>query len=320
VGGTSNPEAQRLFIEAGAIVGSSTAKADGQKALQLLDSAIALDPRYADAYARKSGVLVGYANSYANADELPRERAEALNLAKTALAIAPDLPAGHRALSSVYSSNLSIGPAYSELQRARQLAPGNADILADLADYTTGFGNIDGAIGLADQAIKLDPLNPHTYGVRLNAFYQGRRYQDAVDYGQSVFQKFPKGQNNAMIVADSLVLLGRNQEAQNWYNVAAPDYWRRLTGETILHIRSGDRAGGQQKLDRLRQLFGDAASTQFGEIYAQMGDKDRAFAALNRAFEIKDAGLLAAKVDPFLDPLRSDPRFAAFLAKMNFPS
>jgi serine/threonine-protein kinase len=320
VGGTSNPEAQRLFIEAGAVAKSSSTKADDEKALQLLDTALALDPRYADAYARKSGILVGYANSYANADELPRDRAEALNLANTALAIAPDLPLGHRALSAVYSSNLRIGPAYSELQRARQLAPGDADLVADLADYTTGFGETDGAIGLADQAIKLDPLNAHTYGVRLNALYQGRRYQDAVNYGQSVFQKFPKSQNSAMIVADSLVLLGRSQEAQNYYGLAAPDYWRRLTGEAILHMRSGDRVGGQQKLDRLRHLFGDAASTQFGEIYAQMGDKDRAFAALNRAYDIKDAGLLAVKVDPFLDPLRSDPRFAAFLAKMNFPS
>ena len=72
--------------------------------------------------------------------------------------------------------------------------------------------------------------------------------------------------------------------------------------------------------ERLEQLYGEAASFQYAEIYASLGDLDRAFAALDRAWQIKDPGLLGLKVDPFLDPLRRDPRFDALLDTIGFPA
>ena len=320
VGGTQNPEAQRLFIQAGAIAKASTSKGEDGQALQLLDRALALDPRYADAYARKSYVLSAYGNNYANLVELPKTRAEALRLANAALSIAPDLAYGHRALSEVYGNQQQIGPSYSELKRARQLAPSDADVLADLAGAASSLGDTPTALALADEASSLDPLNPHPFSVRLDILFYARRFGDAVSYGQWFQRKFQQKRLGAMVIGDSLLLLGRGGEAEAAYALAAPEYWRRLTGEAIIRIRSGDAAGAQQKIDALRASYGDAASTQFGEIYAQMGDKERAFAALDRAYQIKDAGLLALKVDPFLDPLRSDPRFTAMLRKMNFPA
>jgi len=320
VGGTQNPEAQRLFIQAGAIAKASTSKGEDGQALQLLDRALALDPRYADAYARKSYVLSAYGNNYANLVELPKTRAEALRLANAALSIAPDLAYGHRALSEVYGNQQQIGPSYSELKRARQLAPSDADVLADLAGAASSLGDTPTALALADEASSLDPLNPHPFSVRLDILFYARRFADAVSYGQWFQRKFQQKRLGAMVIGDSLLLLGRGGEAEAAYALAAPEYWRRLTGEAIIRIRSGDAAGAQQKIDALRASYGDAASTQFGEIYAQMGDKERAFAALDRAYQIKDAGLLALKVDPFLDPLRSDPRFTAMLRKMNFPA
>lgn len=320
VGGTQNSEAQRLFIQGNALANGSDRKEDLENALQLLGSAIALDPRYADAYASKATLTAVYGNSYANAEQLAANRAEALKLAQTALQIAPDLPRGHSALSYVYQSLLQVGPSYSQLRRARQLAPGDAEIVAAFGGAVTGLGDIGSALSLTDQAIALDPLNHFPYNVRLNALFEGRRYADAVAYGRQLAQKFPKDRSGEMAVADCLVMLGRYPEAQTHYESQTPDFWRRLTGEAIIRARSGDKAGAEQKLDRLRQVYGDAASTQFAEIYAQMGDKERAFAALGRGYEIKDAGLSGMKVDPFLDPLRSDPRFTALLRKMNFPS
>ena len=320
LGGTQNPEAQRLFIQAGAIAKGAANQREDERALQLLDRAILLDPRYADAYALKAGLLVMYGNSYANAEQLPKVRAEALRLANTATAIAPNLASVHRALSGLYSSNLQLGPAYAQLERARQLAPGDADVLSDFAGFTSALGNTGAALNLADAAIKLDPLNFDCYGTYLTALFYARRYQDAVSYGRSIQAKFDQKKLGSMVLADCSVLLGRNQDAETFYNTVPRGFWRRLTGEAIMHIRAGDRTTGQQKLDELRTEFGDAASTQIGEIYAQLGDKDKAFAALDRAFAIKDAGLVALRVDAFLDPLRSDPRFAALLQKLNFPT
>lgn len=84
--------------------------------------------------------------------------------------------------------------------------------------------------------------------------------------------------------------------------------------------RTGSREGANLKLQRMQQLFGDAASYQYGEIYAQLGDRDCALAALERAWEIRDGGLLGIRNDPALDPLRGDPRFEAIVNRMNFPS
>jgi hypothetical protein len=51
-----------------------------------------------------------------------------------------------------------------------------------------------------------------------------------------------------------------------------------------------------------------------------LGDKDSAFEALNRAWEIRDSSLVNLKVDPYLDPLRGDPRYAALIEKLGLPA
>ena len=50
---------------------------------------------------------------------------------------------------------------------------------------------------------------------------------------------------------------------------------------------------------------------QEAQIAAQLGDSDRAIHALKDSWSLKDSGLSAIQVDPFLDPVRKDPRFAA---------
>jgi len=72
-------------------------------------------------------------------------------------------------------------------------------------------------------------------------------------------------------------------------------------------------------LESMRQRYGDSTLYQYAEVYAQLGDVDRAFDALDAAFKARDPGLAGMKVDRFLDPIRRDPRFAALEAKLNFP-
>jgi len=54
-------------------------------------------------------------------------------------------------------------------------------------------------------------------------------------------------------------------------------------------------------------------------VYSGLGDKDQAFEWLERAYKVRDKGLTYFKVDPCLDPLRSDPRFQDLVRRMNFP-
>jgi hypothetical protein len=55
-------------------------------------------------------------------------------------------------------------------------------------------------------------------------------------------------------------------------------------------------------------------------FYAETGDKDRAFAALNEAVDKYDQFIGFVKIDPFLKPLRDDPRFTALLKRIGFPN
>jgi hypothetical protein len=61
----------------------------------------------------------------------------------------------------------------------------------------------------------------------------------------------------------------------------------------------------------LKQLECATASYQYGQIYAQLGDRDRAFAEPENAIRAKDSGLYFFKMDPFPDPIRADPRYGA---------
>ena len=73
-------------------------------------------------------------------------------------------------------------------------------------------------------------------------------------------------------------------------------------------------------IDRLKKSFSSVAASVAAEIYAQSGQTDRAFAELDLAFRVKDPGMLYLKVDPFLDPIRGDPRYAPLVKRMNFPA
>jgi serine/threonine-protein kinase len=321
IGGTENPNAQRLLIQAIALANGPNSREAVERAIDLAGSAIQLDPNYADAYARKSALLVRWGNNYgATPAALAQSRTEALGLAQTALRIAPNLAQAHRALFSVYGSNLQMAPAVAELTRARALAPGDADTLATYGRYLSRIRRFDQALRSIDQAIASDPLNGFAYEIRTATLFYARRYRDAVSFAKQVEAKSPELAPDSVLVGDTFAALGKFGDAQASYNKAAPDYWGRVTGEALLAARQGNRPASLQKLERLRQLFGDAGSTQLAEIHAQLGDREAALSALERAYEVKDAGLTTMLVDPWLDPVRREPRFEAIVRKMNFPA
>lgn len=320
IGGTKNAAAQNLVLQAAEANDAGT-RAAVERAVQLVDAALQLDPNYADAYAMKSRYVHRLGLAFATSGtELAHRRAEAFQLARKAISLAPNLATAHEALARVFQGNLEIAEASAEFERARQLAPGDAALLRRLSYFAANIGNMSESIRLADKVIELDPLNPDSYENRLGAFYDARRYADGVRFADDTRQKSPELFQGHILLGDCLVMLGRFREAQEQYSLAKPDQWERLNSEALLLARSGDRDGANRKLQHMQQLFGDAASFQYGQIYAQLGDKDRAIAALEHAWAIRDGGLIHIRIDPMLDPLRGDPRFEAIIKRMNYPA
>jgi len=320
VGGTENPQAQNLLLEAEA-VSNLEGPENRQRAIDLLDRAISIDPNYAQAYALKAILLLWKYNSQSRQlSELARGRAEALRNAKKAISIAPNLPIAHGALAEIHHSNLDLRAAAEEYRKVMALASGDPDELKSYSRFVSTMGDHSKALRLADEALALDPLDPESFRIRGIVLFNARRYNEALKSYEEFRGESPQVRRFPTRRGDTLTMLGRIDEARKAYAEIPEDDVFRLAGEAIIAARTREPGTSLEKIRKIEQLYGDPASYQYGQIYAQLRNADRAFSALDRAWQIKDAGLLSAKVDPFLDPIRRDPRFARLLAKVGFPA
>jgi hypothetical protein len=78
-------------------------------------------------------------------------------------------------------------------------------------------------------------------------------------------------------------------------------------------------ADAETERTKLYAAFGDNSSYQCASIYASWGDKAKALEWLMKALRLPDPGIVFSKNDPFMDPLRSDPRFQAIMRELKFP-
>ena len=320
VGGTSNAAAQDLYLKARNHLRTEDSEASYRQAIGLLDSAITLDPKFADAYAWKSFAINFMTGTIATGPSFDAGYAQAVDMAKQAIALAPDLAAGHVALATAYEFQLNLPGALTEYRKADALPGVDVSSLLQQVIFLARIGAFSAALDLARQSQKRDPLNPVAFNREAYALAYSRRYAEAIPPIRRAVQLAPTISRNHALLGLCLLQLGRAGEAEAEYRKASPDDIYRMTGEAILFHRQGNRVASDQALQRAIQEFGDQASYQFAEIHAQRGDKERAFAALDRAWAIHDPGLTTLRVDPFLDPLRGDPRFVALERKLNFPS
>ena len=182
---TQNAPAYDLFLEAEYAVDQTEGTAAGDpatlaaRAALLYRQAIALDPRFALAYARLSYVesysyWLGFDHSQANLDSAARE-------ARHALALEPNLPEAHLAMGYVhYWGHRDYPAALREFDIARQSLPNDARVAAAFGFVTRRQGNPQVAITEFRRAELLDPRNA-TWPVQLgNSFELARQYDDAV--------------------------------------------------------------------------------------------------------------------------------------------
>jgi serine/threonine-protein kinase len=320
IGGTTNASAQDLYLKARAQYAADDSEASLRRANGLLDSAIALDPKFADAYALKASVLTDLNGFYGTSGNFGPGYVEAAAVAQRAIALAPNLASARLILAHIRMEQLNVGEAAAEFQKGHSLAGSDVDDLLSYSLFLMLVGRTDQAIDLARQAQARDPLNPGAYATEGGAQLRGRHYSEAAAAYRKALALAPNLSVAGTKLGDALFLMGRFDEAAAEYRKVAPNYLFRLIGEAVLFARQGNRSGSDAALARAQKLFGDSANYQYAEIYAQRGDRERAFAALERAWQFRDPGLAYMYSEPFMQPLRSDPRFGTFLKRMNFPN
>jgi TolB-like protein/Flp pilus assembly protein TadD len=321
LGGTSNAAAQKLYLKAKAQVHADDSEDGVRSAIGLLDSAIALDPKFADAYAMKARTLADLNGYYLVAGgRYEPGYAQAATVARQAISLAPDLASGHMTLAYILLSQLDVGRAATEYDRGHALAGGDVDNLLAYAAFLSLLGRQDNSIDLARQAQSRDPLNAKAYGAEASAQLNAGHYPEAERAYRKTLQLAPNLLLARAFLGAALLENGKLDEALAEFRALPTDYLFRLVGESLAFARQANRSASDAALQRARQVYGDAANYQYAEVHAQRGEKDEAFASLDRAWEFRDPGVAYMKGDTWLDPLRSDPRFAALLKKMNFPA
>jgi Tfp pilus assembly protein PilF len=284
-----------------------------QQSLQLLEKAISLDPNYARAYAIKSFVANNLASrTAATPAELARGRDQALQIAKVALSIAPNLPIAHSALGFAYALKLQVSESLREHEIALSLASGDPDVIRNYGYAMSSVGKPEEALRHVDEALALDPLNSRSHHAHVSTLFEARRYAEAVRYSLKLKQDSPDLFRFPVLLGHSQLMLGRTQEA-------ALAFGQDITGNALLAARSGNRELALAKLAALKERDREFGNFDSARIHAQLGDTDAAFDALNRAWEVRESSLLNLKVDPYLDPLRGDPRYAELVNSLGLP-
>jgi serine/threonine-protein kinase len=318
VGGTQNPEAQRLRLQSGKI--DSFSRNSLEHGLELINQAIALDPNYADAYAWKAHILTISAQRFSHgAPEEAAGLAQAEASADRALQLAPRLPSAHDSRGAIYQNRFQLLAAQKEFEKALSLAPDDPTALTAYANFLASRGQVAEALRIADKLTTIEPVSGAPHSLRAFLLYVGRRYPDALAEEQRIMREWPE-HAVPLLYAQILMQLGRDKEAPKWLAREDPASTIVLTTEGMLSARAHDTAGALSKKSRLIQLYGERGDFSCAQIDAQLGRKDEAFTELDRAWQARDSRLLQLTWVPWLDPIRSDPRYAALVRKIGLPS
>lgn len=317
IGGTSNPQAQDVLLQALDLEGGDDSSEGMLRRIALFERATQLDPNYAQAHARKGLTQTLWANAWApsNADKYSTD-ADALRSIRRAIAIAPAMPLGYSALGLVYFNQLMLKPSLEALSRSVQLA--GADSLAFL-NYSVILCRLRRqaeAEAAAERAISVDPLNATAWQIKTWTLFLGRRYPQSIDAARQTLSIAPENRRARTLLAWDLLFLGRTDEAVSELQHVPADDYRKFVAEGAMAARSNRREDALRAIQGLEKRYGDTVHYQLAEIYAQLGDGDKAIANLEAAWLVRDSGLATLQVDPFLDPVRNDPRFSKIAARL----
>ena len=316
LGGTTNPQAQDLLLRATATEGDDSSEALLRR-IALLDQATRLDPGYAEAHARKATYQCIWGSTWANNDaEKNKMMDAALASARRAIAIQGSLSLGYSSLGLIYLNQLKMRSATEALRRAVDLPGAAGPAFANSGIVLSRTLKQAEGEAMIERATNIDPLNAQTWAVRSWVLLNGRRYSESADAARHALSIAPENLRARTLLAWDLILLGRLDDAKRELQQVPADDYRRLVAEAAIAVRLKRPQDALAALEPLQKRYADTAKYQEAEIYAQLGDKERAIQALETSWSLRDSGMGAIQVDPFLDPVRNDPRFRTIVARI----
>ncbi len=314
-GRSGNAEAHRLYLQAKFLMNRHAA-VDFSKCIEYLRQVVAIDADNAVAWAALSHALITAADMVAAPVE--ESASEALIAVKCALAMEPELVDGHVAMCTYQTMHAwDWKGAVISVQRALQIAPNDVGALKEAARLYFALGQSHVALGYAERAIELDPLNSICYRYLASTLGVLGRLADAEIAIRKALELSPAAPSLRFRLAFILDRFGRHEEAFVEANREHAD-WGRYFMLGVLHFRNGNLAESDRALNTLIERCGEAAAIQIAMTYCVRGEADHAFEWLERAYLQRDTGLSYVKSGWLTHPIQNDPRWPVFLKKMGF--
>jgi len=339
-GSTENSEAYQLYLR-GRFLWNKRTPADVQKAIEYFQKALDKDSGYTLAYAGLADAYAVPAGPQSRRDAIPKAKAAA----RRALELDDTLAEAHASLAKALMNDYDWPTAEKEFHRSLELNPNYPTLHQWYSEYLSTMGHLGESLNEAQQAERLDPLSPvivwnvarvlalqrkcdqaiqqinkapeleanFAQAHAITAYcleFQGN-YEGAIDSWERAFLLFADRANvvgNYQDPREFLLPFGRTK-AEIQTNIE----------EVRRALRTSGRNGYWQASLRILSRHPEASPYGMARLYSNLGEKDKAFEWLEKLYEAHDTDFLQLKVDPNLEPLHSDPRFADLLRRMGLP-
>ncbi len=310
-----SPDAYQAFL-IGRAAAAKASTEELREAVGHFERAVALEPKYTAAWVQLASAhtQLGRWGGAPTLQSWQSARA-AIDRART---LEPDSPDVLLALGWILrTAEWKWREAEQAFRRALELRPNHPDTVSGAAVLLFNVGKKEEAFRLGRQAVQLDPLNAAAQIDLSLMFYSNENWPESEQAARRALQLAPGGTGYHSILAWSLVGQRRYAEAETEAALET-DELSQATALGILAIDRGQGAAVRAQLARFEEMAranGDSADLQLGiaMISASLGEKDRAFAALEKARASRDPSLSWLKNEWRARPLHSDPRWNVLL-------
>ncbi len=318
---TQNTTAYQLYLK-GRYHWNKRTEEGFKKAVEHFQKAIEEDPAYALAYAGLADchTLMAFYSYQHPREAFPKGKTAALK----ALEIDEKLAEAH---TSLFLANLfydwDLPGAEREAKRALELNPGYATARQWYSFFLVMTGKQEEGLAEMRRALELDPLSLPFNVALATLLYFARRYNEAVEQFRKTLEMEPNFLWAHVFLGLTCAGLGLFKEAFAEFEKGRVHKGNPLpiAGLGYAHALAGNRSDTMKVLAELDEFSKRAyvPSYRVAAIHLALGEREQAFAWLEKAFEERTHWLVCLKVDPMFDPLRSEPRFQEMLRRVGLP-
>ena len=320
---TVDPEAHENYLK-GRYYSNQRTEEALKRGIAYFQQAVARDPTYASAYCGLADAyaLLGFRGHLPSTDALLQAKQAALK----ALELDDTLAEAHASLAFIAETHeWDWLTAEREYKRALELNPGYAQAHHWYAGYLMYVGRFDEGIAEAKRARELDPLSLPINNALAGRLLVAGRYDEALAQLRETLEMNPRFAPAHNRLGWAYLGAGRHEEAirefQKAIDLSGTDDPDLLLDLGFGCAIAGQRAEATRILARLKRQHerGLIPSGAIAVLYGALGERDKAFAWLEKAYEEHDPELTYITVGPRFEPLRHDARFQQLVHRIGLP-